>query len=150
MLWTVGLLIPAETMLPPNIATVLVAEGCHAAAPHVEAARSAELSDRVLAIVIPQSNFGHPQIVDLNCEMLARRVRAGHPGMRLVPRRAICLRIQRWARAELETAGRSAGQIVWLVDGEVLPKRDEHPVLTGMGIRYEDTSDGGYRLVSTR
>lgn len=148
ILWIAGLLIPAETMLPVDVATVLVAEGCHGAAPHLEAARSPELSGRLVAVVIPQSDFGHTKVVDLNCEILAQRVRAGHPGMRLIPRRAICHRIQRWARAKLETAGRSFGQIAWLVDGGMLAKRDEYRVLTGLGIGYEELPDGGFRLVS--
>jgi hypothetical protein len=148
-LWIVGLLIPAETMLP-DVPTVLVADGCHAAAPHVEAASNPELSDRLVTVVVSESMFGGSELSDFNCEMLVQRVRAAHPGMRLVPRRAICHRIRAWANARLEALGRTPGQITWIVDGEALAKTDEHPVLTQLGIEYKMLADGGYRLVSTR
>jgi hypothetical protein len=150
MLWVVGLLVPAEKMLPEDVPTVLVAEGCHGAAPHVAAALSPDLGNRLVTVVVPMSTFGRSEIVNVNCQMLAMRIRERHPGMRLVPRRAICLRIQRWGRTTTEIAHRSFGQIVWFVDGEIVAKRDEHPVLTRLGLAYEDLPNGGYRLVSTR
>jgi hypothetical protein len=146
----IGLMIPAETMLPSDLAMVLVADGCHAAMPHVEAASNPDLDNRMLTVVVPTSNLGGSALLARNCDMLARRIRAQHPGMRLVPRRAICYRIQRWAHMEIETANRTPGQVVWIVQGEVLAKKDEYPVLTQLGLAYEIDADGGFQLVSTQ
>ncbi|MFV8756127.1 hypothetical protein ACNOYE_36720 [Nannocystaceae bacterium ST9] len=150
VLWIIGLLVPAEAMLPADLPTVLVADGCHGALPHVRAASEPELEDRLLTIVIPKSAFGGSDLADFNCGTLARRVRARYPAMRLLPRRTICYRIQKWARSQLETANRSFGEVVWIIDGDIIEKVDEYPVLTQLGLSYEMLPDGGYRLVSTR